>query len=55
MLCDDPEGWVGEVGRMRKREGIYVYLELIPVVVQQNLTQHCKALSSSLQKENTSQ
>ena len=25
-----------------KREGIYVYIELIHVVVQQKLTQHCK-------------
>ena len=30
--------------RRLKREGIYVYLKLIHVVVQQKLTQHCKAI-----------
>ena len=34
----------GGVGGRSKREGIYVYIELIPFVVQQNLTQHCKAV-----------
>ena len=35
VLCDDLEGWDGgDVGRLRK-EGIYVYLELIHAVVQQ--------------------
>ena len=32
------------VGGRLKREGIYVYIELIQVVVQQKLTQHCKVL-----------
>ena len=41
VLCDDIEGWVG--GRL-KREGIYVYIWLIHVAVQQKLTQHCKAI-----------
>ena len=47
MLCVDLEGWVGEGGGMLKREGICVYLQPILVVVQQKLTQHCKALSSN--------
>ena len=39
MLCDDLEGWDwGEVGGRLKREGIYVYLWLIHVVVQQKPT-----------------
>ena len=36
MLCDDLEGF-GAGGKL-KREGIYVYLWLIHVVVQQKLT-----------------
>ena len=28
---------------MSKKEGMYVYIELIHFVVQQKLTQHCKA------------
>ena len=44
MLCGDPEGWDGgTVGGRSKREGIYVYIWLIHFVVQQKLTQHCKA------------
>ena len=27
-----------------KREGIYAYIELIHAVIQQKLTQHCKAI-----------
>ena len=30
-------------GRL-KREGIYLYLQLIHIAVQQKLTQHCKAI-----------
>ena len=26
MLCDDPEGWNGEVGGKLKKEETYVYL-----------------------------
>jgi len=37
-------GRMGEVGGRLKREGIYVYLELIHIVVQQKLTQHCKVI-----------
>ena len=54
MLCDDPGGWdAGEGeseeeeesprGERLKREVIYIYLKLIHVVVQQKLTQYCKA------------
>lgn len=32
LLCDDLEGWVG---RRSKREGIYVYTELIDFTVEQ--------------------
>ena len=43
--CEDLEGCdVRGSGRGLKREGIYIYLELIHVVVQQKLTQHCKAI-----------
>ena len=42
MLCDDLEGGMA-AGRRLKREGIYVYINLIHLVVQQKLTQHCKA------------
>ena len=34
----------GGVGEGLKREGIYVYLKVIHVIVQQKLTQHCKAI-----------
>ena len=47
MLCDDPDGrmgWGGVVGGMFKREVIYVCLELIHIVIQQKLTQHCKTI-----------
>ena len=40
VLCDDIEGWEGG-----KREVIYVHIQLIHVVVQQKLTQHCKAIT----------
>ena len=42
------EEWVG--GRL-KREGIYVYLWLIHAVVQQKLTQHCKAVILQLRNK----
>ena len=44
MLCDDPRGWMVVVGGRSKRERIYVYIWLIHVIVQQKLTQHCKAI-----------
>ena len=42
------------MGRRRlKRDGIHIYLQLIHIVVQQKLTQHCKAiiLQSKLEKK----
>ena len=43
-LCDDLEGWDGvSMGGRLKREGIYVYLQVIHVV-QEKLTQHCKEI-----------
>ena len=45
VLCENLEEWTGVgVGRRFKREEIYVYLWLIHIVVQQKLTQHCKAI-----------
>ena len=35
---------VGVIGGRLKREGIYVSIQLIHVVVQQKLTQYCKAI-----------
>ena len=49
MLCDDLDGW-DEEERELTREGIYVYIHLIHVVVWQEPTQHCKQLSSNLKK-----
>ena len=52
MFCDDLEGWmVGGVGGRLQREGIYVYIELIHFVVQQKLTQHCKAIILQFKKK----
>ena len=49
MFCEDLEGWDGGggVGRRLRRAGIYVYLQLIYVVVQQNQHNIAKQLSSS--------
>ena len=55
MLCDDLEGWGGgRMGGRVKREGIYVYILLIHVIVQQKLIQHCKAIILQLKKEQVS-
>ena len=46
VLCDDLEGWDTEGGSEAQEGGdmgIYVYIQLIHFVVQQKLTQHCKA------------
>ena len=45
VLCDDLDGGVGEgVDRRSKKEGIYIPIAyLIHFVVQQKLTQYCKA------------
>ena len=41
---------VGVEGRS-KREGIYVYIQLIPFIVEQKLTEHCKAIILQLKKK----
>ena len=38
-------------GERYKREGIYVYTQLIHFVVQQKLTQHCKATIPQLKQK----
>ena len=47
MLCDHLEGWDREGGSEAQEGedmGIYAYIQLIHFVVQQKLTQHCKAI-----------
>ena len=44
MLCDDIKEWNAEAKGRVRRERIYVYIELIYIVVQQKLTQHSKAI-----------
>ena len=48
VLRDDLDGRVGgeggDVGGRSKREGIHVDIQLIHCVIQQKLTQHCKAI-----------
>ena len=45
IVCDNLEGWHGVgVGKRLKREGMYVYLWLIHVVIWHKPTQHCKAI-----------
>ena len=39
---------MGRVGGRLKRQGTYIYLQLINVVVQQKLIQHCKAIMCSV-------
>ena len=34
-----------------KREGIYVYIQMIHFVIQQKVTQHCKATIPQLKKK----
>ena len=36
------EGWDGEVGRRLRKKGIYVYIQLIHLVIERKLTRHCK-------------
>ena len=60
MLCDDQDSWHGggEGGR-HKKEGRYIYiyvytrtrLQLVHIVVQEKLTQHCKAIISQLKNK----
>jgi len=44
--CEDLESWDVRGSGSGAQEGgdIYIYLELIHAVVQQKLTQHCKAI-----------
>ena len=45
MLCDDLDVWDGAgVGGRSKREGIYLYIQVIHFIAQQKLTQYCKAI-----------
>ena len=46
--------WVGSGMEGRsQREGIYVYIQLSRFIVQQKLTQHCKAITLQLKKKKT--
>ena len=38
LLCDDLEWWDGGMGGRSKREGVYVYVQLIHFTVPQKLT-----------------
>ena len=53
VLCDDLEGWDwgGRIGGRFKRQRTYVYTKLIHVVVQQELTQHCRAIIFQFKKK----
>ena len=42
----------GMQGRRSKRKGIYVYIQLTYLIVQQKLTQHCKATIPQLKQTN---
>lgn len=50
VRCNDLEGWNGRGGRL-KREGVYVHIQLIQVVVQQKLRQCCKAIIFQLKNK----
>jgi len=51
VLCDNLDGWNGEWGgREAWGEGIHVNTWVIHNVVQQKLTQHCKAIILQLKK-----
>ena len=42
---------VTQIGGKSKKEGIYVYIWLIHFILQQKLTQHCKATILQLKKK----
>ena len=44
-------GMGGRLRRESQREGMYVHLELIHIVVQQKLTHHCKAIILHLKEK----
>ena len=49
MVHDDLEGWDRGRGRVR-REGMYVYIQLIHFTVQQKPTQHCETITLQFKK-----
>ena len=44
MQEGDLDGWDGGFGGRSKREEIHIHIPLIPFVVQQKPTPHCKAI-----------
>ena len=51
VLCDNTEGCDWGQRRESQEGGTDVYTELIHIVVQQELTQHCKAIIPQLKKK----
>ena len=49
MLCGDLDGWDGR--EVQEGGYIYVYIQLIHFLVQQKLTQFCKAIILQLKKK----
>ena len=49
--CDDLEGWDGGGGREGQEGGDACNTETIHFVVQQKLTQHCKAIILQVKKK----
>ena len=54
MLCNDLEGWDGKRGQRLGKEGMYIQLWLIHIVVWQKPTQHCKNKQTNKQKKKIS-
>ena len=51
VLCEDLEGWDwGRVGGRSKREGLYVYIQLIHLVIKQKLMQHYRVIILQFKK-----
>ena len=52
MLCDDPEGWDGEKWEGGSSGGyICIHIADSLYLLQQKLTQHCKAIICQLTKK----
>ena len=52
VLCDDPKEWDTQLGgREAPEQRIHVCTQLIPVVIQQKLTQHYKAVVLQLKNK----
>ena len=49
-ICDDLEGWDDGLSEKESQEE-RVCIQLIHTVVQQKLTQHCKAITHQLKKK----